>query len=526
MKLSFRTKLAIIVTLLTVSLSTTGMLIIYHRSYVDMMERMNKNLVDVGRLGSILFDNKESIRAIRRLKQETEKGMRLSREEILAISPGEYRSSLPPKTIDHLHASADFQMLVRKLSLIQVSTLHDFEIDPDLLRPEELLQNFKKGMVGAILMTTVKGVPVEEVFVYLVSVGYESVPGLWPGNPIGNIGKSLSSPEQTAKLWAGKTLVNHDLVADDFYACVIGFIPLRDESGNVIAVLEIDYPTGSELDKLAQLRFLSFAIVAVSSFLGLLLSVYISKRMTLSLDKLRDAAVCIEGGDYGFAVDIEGNDEFAQVGTSFNRMTSAICRTMKALGESNNRLRSVTADMHDGVGAILASIKIMTRPQGNDEASHVHKLSSQGLDEVRFLMDALEYDNCDLDLLCEGLDILAADILKPRRINGKIIKSIGDNRGIPFKFYLDVQRIVREALTNTLKHSTADECVVEIGLSGNKMSLIIFDNGHQLTESLTQGNGRGLENIRHRVAKYQGHVDVRREERGFCLTVELTVPPG
>ncbi|MCD6525543.1 MAG: hypothetical protein J7K75_00950 [Desulfuromonas sp.] len=52
-KLSFRIKLALTVSLLAIALSSTGMWIIYRATCATTMERMGKNLLDVGRLGML-----------------------------------------------------------------------------------------------------------------------------------------------------------------------------------------------------------------------------------------------------------------------------------------------------------------------------------------------------------------------------------------------------------------------------------------------------------------------------------------
>lgn len=77
--------------------------------------------------------------------------------------------------------------------------------------------------------------------------------------------------------------------------------------------------------------------------------------------------------------------------------------------------------------------------------------------------------------------------------------------------------IVREAVTNLVKHSTATRCDIHWQQSASEVTLIISDNGD--CETLTEGNG--LHGMRERAEQLGGSMTLLP---GNGLTLTVTVP--
>jgi len=514
--ISYQTKLSIIITLLCVVLTSLSMGMIYRISYDLMLDRIIKNLVDVGRLGSTLFDD-ECIAAIKRLTTEAEEERILSNEEIMQIPIGQARPSLPKEVSDHLHASADFQLLVKRLDRIIISSTHSLDLNQETFDPNDQFRYFSQGMIAPYLMVGVEGLSLQSCFKNLVSPSYEPLPNSWPGNPIGMVARSQIPIDS----WNNDVYVAPGLVVDAFYTCASAMVLIKDHDGTPVAALGIDYPVGSELNKLARLRYFSYFIVLASGLLGYLLSRSVSRRMSRSLHQLRDAAQLIEQGNYHTHVEVTSHDEFDQVATAFNRMSDAIGKTMDKLASRNERLRSVTADMHDGVGSVLTNIRLGSLPSSYATLEQIHHLSGQGLEEVRFLMDALEYEDIDLNLLKEGLCLLCADLLDPHQIKWRVEFSGREEQPILFQLYLDIQRIVREALTNILKHSSSQFCVLTLHSDSQELGITIVNQGTPLSEPRAESTGRGFDNMRYRVNRHGGELEINPSENGYQLTMKF-----
>jgi signal transduction histidine kinase len=461
----------------------------------------------------------ESIAAIKRLKFAVESERTLTDEQILQLPYGQTLPSVPPAVRERLHASADFQMLVRKLTQISVASLHSLRPHADSFEPENLFDYFASGMIDPYLMVPVDGFSTDQYFQYLVSPTYESLKNGWPGSPIGTISHTEIPIDA---LLAESFYVAPELITDVFYTSASAMVILKESDGSPIAALGVDYPVGSELNKLAHLRYLSYLIVLVAGLFGLALSRIISKKMSRSLYQLRDAALLVEQGQYGEHVAVESNDEFSQVATAFNQMASVVGKTLSKLESSNDRLRSVTADMHDGVGSVLTNIRIGSSSSGNMDMPHIHRLSGQGLEEVRFLMDALEYERIDLTLLEEGLCILCADILDSHQLDWSVDVSGTATQKISFQLFLDIQRAAREALTNIIKHTSSQKCVIAISNGPKALVVSIANQGTTLPCSLVASTGRGLDNMRYRVQRHGGTFSVFTSDGGY--RVEMSFP--
>lgn len=103
---------------------------------------------------------------------------------------------------------------------------------------------------------------------------------------------------------------------------------------------------------------------------------------------------------------------------------------------------------------------------------------------------------------------------------------------------LQVQRIVREALTNVLKHAQAS--VVWLRLEAREdggLTLSVVDNGLQqrseeapplplfVPASIAQG-GRGLANMQRRAAALGAHLTSGPDPQGWAVVLALPAPPA
>jgi signal transduction histidine kinase len=491
--------------------------IYYKHTYNITISSLNKNLRDVAKLGKTLFDV-ESIEAIKRLKKAVISERRLSDEDIAAVLNGEMRNSLPNEAIDKLQSSDDFLLIMRKLVTIGLSSLHDTSVTVDNYDPEEIFDYLNNGVIGPFLIITLDNE--RDLVQTIVSPAYKPIKGLWSGNPIGN---TYATRVPLSTLKKPNVYVHNKPLKDSYYTFLFSSVPIYDSEGNFLAILELDYPPGREFNKLKNLRSKSYTIIFASFILSLSLSYLISTRMSQSVKKLYNAAIEIKNNNYNVDVDIKKDDEFGLLGKSFNQMANAIEKTTSELETSNERLRSITADMHDGVGSVLASIHIASSNNNLSDMHNIQNLAKQGLNEVRFLMDALEYQYSDIDILIDGIELLAIDILKPNGVQWSINNSI-INFEIPFQVYLDIQRMIREIFTNIIKHSSAETCTMKFDLINDTLQLKISDNGEELSEKIIESSGRGINNIRHRASKYFGNVSTNQTDFGFHYKITLKIP--
>lgn len=89
---------------------------------------------------------------------------------------------------------------------------------------------------------------------------------------------------------------------------------------------------------------------------------------------------------------------------------------------------------------------------------------------------------------------------------------------------LHLHRIVREAISNVIRHAHAGRVRVRTKALGGKLLLDLTDDGGG-REASTTSRGRGLENMRERAAELEGDIDWKPGTQGGTKVL-LTMPLG
>lgn len=87
---------------------------------------------------------------------------------------------------------------------------------------------------------------------------------------------------------------------------------------------------------------------------------------------------------------------------------------------------------------------------------------------------------------------------------------------------LDLMRIVQEALTNVLKHSQASKANVELRREGDRLHLVVADNGIGFDACELEQGGAGMRSMRARAARLGG--TLRVESAPGATRIELDMP--
>ena len=85
-----------------------------------------------------------------------------------------------------------------------------------------------------------------------------------------------------------------------------------------------------------------------------------------------------------------------------------------------------------------------------------------------------------------------------------------------------IYRIVQEGITNILKYAKASEVSLSLNRETHFLNLIISDNGIGFDAS-TEYSGNGLKNIRERVARCSGFLEIISGNKGTTLKIKVPV---
>ncbi len=168
-------------------------------------------------------------------------------------------------------------------------------------------------------------------------------------------------------------------------------------------------------------------------------------------------------------------------------------------------------DLHDGVGAALASIRLSSKEE------QVSRLAGDALFELQsFLYRGPEYTLSGPDFVAE-VRRYARDVLEDTGVELAFEQKGLESLSLSRSLALSVFRLVKECLANVLKHSGATR--VDIALTGGEgLTVKVHDNGRGF-----QGDsvGRGLKGMQMRIEELGA--SMRRESNKGAL-LEFHIP--
>jgi signal transduction histidine kinase len=183
----------------------------------------------------------------------------------------------------------------------------------------------------------------------------------------------------------------------------------------------------------------------------------------------------------------------------------------KALQTLEAERQRITMELHDGLGGSLVSLLARVKNASTINKEMLTAQLHESIDELGSIMDTLETDG--------DIDIVIAQVR--RRIEPLFVDfrttltwKIGETLCVPEpgpKTASHLARIVREAITNALRHSRSTNICVQM----TKETLIITDNGCGIAPG--HDKGRGFQTMKRR-AEYIGLVfEVRSGTGGTSI---------
>ena len=197
-------------------------------------------------------------------------------------------------------------------------------------------------------------------------------------------------------------------------------------------------------------------------------------------------------------------------------------------GEEKERKR-IARDLHDGLGGVLAGIKMNL-----SKISEKQQMSDNSLDKI---LDKVDYSLVELRRIAQnmlpevllrlGLDAAIQDLCSfYRTVDLKIeYLSFQIEHNISQQNQLIIYRIVQELLSNSIKHSGASWVLLQCSQNQNTFFITIEDNGRGFEiDKLSEHKGMGLDNIKNRVAYLSGKLEIdSKPGEGATIHIELNI---
>ena len=186
----------------------------------------------------------------------------------------------------------------------------------------------------------------------------------------------------------------------------------------------------------------------------------------------------------------------------------------RALAHERER---IARDLHDDLGSSLARISLLSgllrsdRDNPSQIESHAVKISQSADQTVRALEEivwAVRPGSDSLQSLVEYIAHFANELFDGGGIRCRLdLPADLPSRPLPPDVRHNIFLVVKEALTNAIKHAAAHEVLVRAEATEHALEIVVQDDGKGF-DTKQQSRGNGLGNMRRRVQGMGGNVTI------------------
>lgn len=203
-------------------------------------------------------------------------------------------------------------------------------------------------------------------------------------------------------------------------------------------------------------------------------------------------------------------------------------------GEERERSR-IARDLHDGLGGMLASVKLklsavagtVGKRKSNEESTMDLYTIIHQLDHAAGELRRLARNMMPESLLYMGLEAALGDLCNAMAHSGMQVnfQATGLRKDYQQSFLIAVYRIVQELLANVIRHSEATEVWVHCTQEKDQFYIMVEDNGRGFDpkNDLLNKKGMGISNIRNRTELLNGQLEIDSSPgKGASFHIQLT----
>jgi signal transduction histidine kinase len=194
------------------------------------------------------------------------------------------------------------------------------------------------------------------------------------------------------------------------------------------------------------------------------------------------------------------------------------------LESQEETLTKLGAELHDNIGQLLSSSKLLIGVAGRDLHASSEPLRmadetiSKAIRELRSMSKSLNTEWLEQFSLIENLHAEAA------RVNASGDYQVSVSHSPSFEMPSDRQiilfRMVQEALQNAIRHGLASQITIQATQSNEGSHITIVDNGKGFNLEATK-QGVGMLNIKHRAQIMGGSAQWTSNENGTSVFIHL-----
>ena len=206
----------------------------------------------------------------------------------------------------------------------------------------------------------------------------------------------------------------------------------------------------------------------------------------------------------------------AQIERNFTQLSE-----LKVEQVTDRERKRIAADLHDDLGAKLLTIV------HTSDSERISTLAREALEEMRLSVRGLTGKPVKL---IDALGDWRAEVvsrLTQSGVQGEWSAPHDDDvpQTLSSRAYVQTTRILREAVSNIIKHSGASQCSVRCVIANGDFQLVIQDNGKGIPVELDGrlDKGHGMASMKGRAKQLQGQCLVESGP-GYGTVIRLTLP--
>lgn len=188
-------------------------------------------------------------------------------------------------------------------------------------------------------------------------------------------------------------------------------------------------------------------------------------------------------------------------------------RKAYALGAADERMR-ISRDMHDNIGAQLLSAL------HSPAVERKNQMIGQSLSDLRDIIRNSTRSDMPVEEMLADLRAETAERLAPTSIRLDWRASLDEHITLLTDTSYALRSILREAVSNIMRHSNASSVAVSIGASDGHLTLEIVDDGQGFDAS-ARHPGNGLDSMQSRADSLGGSLTILSNSGGTRLTAKL-----
>lgn len=150
------------------------------------------------------------------------------------------------------------------------------------------------------------------------------------------IGEEYTLEDEMKNAFSGQVSVNKKPMEDDLGTFISAYAPVKDSSGNIIAIVGVDKKVSEFVDIRNEILLDVVIASIVIIILSIIASILFSKKLDRNVNKIKDSIRKMAIGDLTEELQVKSNDEFEIIAEEINKFRIKISEAFGIMKEASN----------------------------------------------------------------------------------------------------------------------------------------------------------------------------------------------